>query len=76
MSDNKTKRKLSISITALLFLTGAAYIHGIRFISLEEVPSSHRPWQLYLSADYAGKHLTEETAYNKSDADWLSQLAK
>lgn len=73
MSDSRSKRGLSIKIGTLIFLGMMAYIHGVRFITLEEVPSSHRPWQLYLSAAYASEHLREVDAQNP---DWLSQISR
>lgn len=56
--------------TLLILITlifGGSYIHGARIITLEEIPSSHRPWQIYLSADYAQAHLSESK-------DYLSEL--
>lgn len=67
-------KKRTFAIISAITLAGC-YMHGWRVISLEEVPSSHRPWQVYLSASYADKHLSEETSYNQQDSNWLSQLA-
>lgn len=51
--------RLPFLIVLLSIIAGGCYIHGYRVISLEDVPSSHRPWQVFLSAEYGSQHFSQ-----------------
>lgn len=71
MSDNRRSR-FPVKLALLTVIAAGSYIHGLRIVSLAETPSSKRPWSIVLN----GELQPMETSYNKSDADWLSQLTK
>lgn len=60
------KSRFPVKLFALALIGAGAYVHGCRVITLEEIPSSHRPWDVYLTADYQKAHLQE--------ANWLEGL--
>lgn len=50
------KRAFAIAVAVICAI---AYANGCRVISLAEIPSSHRPWQMFLDAEYGAEHLTQ-----------------
>jgi hypothetical protein len=65
--------KKSIITTIILFAMVACYIRGYRIITLEEIPNSHRPAQIFLSADYGATHFQ---GYSQNEADYVTELSK
>lgn len=59
--------RFAMCLVAFVMVFGGSYLKGYRIITLEEIPNSHRPGGIFLSADYGKQHLSEEP-------DYLSQL--
>ena len=49
------------------------YIRGYRIITLEEIPNSRRPAQVFLSADYSQEHFTPAEEKHASVFDVFGQ---
>lgn len=58
MKNEPKKRKFPSAFVLLLFAIAIGYTHGYRIVSLEEIPSSHRPAQPFFSAEYGATHLS------------------
>lgn len=58
MSTQTKKSRVPSGFLLVICGLVLGYMHGYRVITLEEVPSSHRPMEPFLSADYGAAHLS------------------
>ena len=61
--------RYSLATVAIVMLFGGAYLQGYRIITLEELPNSHRPASVFLTASYAQAHLSQP-----EDPNWLNNV--
>lgn len=67
MSDQK-RMQFPVKLGTLAIAAAFAYCHGIRLVSLADVPSSQRPWALYMQGNVDAVKTTD-------GGDWLSQIS-
>lgn len=66
-------KRFTFTMFLAVIIFGGAYVRGYRLITLEEIPNSHRPNAIFLSADYANQHLSEPTKTSSKITDLFGE---